>query len=56
MPMIEFSLACYAAATAISYTVNGLPGAAPFFFLYAAGFMLFSTKSMLETRQSKIDS
>ena len=52
MPMIELALAVYAAATAISYTLNGLPGAAPFFFLYAAGFMLFSTNSMLEAKQS----
>jgi cellulose synthase/poly-beta-1,6-N-acetylglucosamine synthase-like glycosyltransferase len=53
MPMIELCLACYALITAISYTVNGLPGAAPFFFLYAAGFMLFSTKSLLEVKQSR---
>ena len=52
MPMIELTLAVYAAATAISYSLNGLPGAAPFFILYAAGFFLFSAKSMLEDKQS----
>ncbi|MFC4994911.1 glycosyltransferase [Rubritalea tangerina] len=52
MPVIELSLAIYAFTTAISYSVNGLPGAAPFFFLYAAGFLLLSTKSMQEMNQS----
>lgn len=54
MPAIEFGLALYAGATALSYALNGLPGAAPFFFLYSAGFLLFSTRSIREMRPVRV--